>query len=705
MKTPLKSLDNLLEGRLQMSGKGFGFVISADKAVSDIYIPREKMLDAMHGDTVQIRLQERQFSDGRKAEGEIIKILERANTHVVGTFSVNPRGLGLVQPSDGKLTAEIIIPKKSFAAARPGDQVVVELTRWPKQEKKAEGRITQILGKLGEPGVDVLTVMAMHQLPTDFPPAAAQEADKIATTIQSDELSGRRDLRELSVVTIDGEDAKDLDDAVHVEQIGPGLFRLGVHIADVSHYVRENRPLDQEARQRGTSVYLVDRVIPMLPHRLSNGICSLNQGEDRLTLSVEMDIDSSGRVVKYELFPSVIRVRTRLSYTIVRRILADKDAALQEQYAPLVPMLEKMKTLAAALRQKRFRRGAIDFDLPELKIKLDDRGVPIAIEKRTRSVAESIIEEFMLAANETVAEHMDRREIPFVFRVHADPDPEKMAKMADLLRGLGQRIGAWTNVSPMDLQKALKWMEGKPEEKMVSTLMLRSLKQARYEAQNAGHFGLAAQYYTHFTSPIRRYPDLIVHRLLRETFTGPLSPQRKEQLQSLLPQIASDCSDRERAATEAERESVDMKVAEYMQQFIGEEFPAIIAGVTGFGFFVELENGVEGLVHVSSLQDDYYQYLEDQHCLIGERLKKRFRLGDAVTVELIKASPADRNLDFILAGGAPQRRTKPNGANPRNAKAPARKSSAAPSKRKAKHKEVNPLGGKKSKHKDRRRKS
>ena len=421
-------------------------------------------------------------------------------------------------------------------------------------------------------------------------------------------------------------------------------------------------------------------------------------------IAFNVDIDSSGKVIKYELFTSVIRVRSRLSYNIVRRILADKDAALREQYAPLVPMLETMETLAAALRQKRFRRGAIDFDLPELKIKLDEKGVPIAIEKRTRSVAESIIEEFMLAANETVAEHMDRREIPFVFRVHADPDPEKMAKMADLLRGLGQRIGAWTSVSPMDLQKALKWMEGKPEEKMVSTLMLRSLKQARYESENAGHFGLAAKYYTHFTSPIRRYPDLIVHRLLRETFAGPLSPQRKEQLQSLLLQIASDCSDRERAATEAERESVDMKVAEYMQQFIGEEFPAIIAGVTGFGFFVELENGVEGLVHVSSLQDDYYQYLEDQHCLIGERLKKRFRLGDAVTVELIKASPSERNLDFILAGGTSQRRTKPAGTKPRGASPSTRKANAAPSKRKAKQKEVSPLGGKKSKHKDRRRK-
>lgn len=684
-----------IEGRLQVSGRGFGFVIPADPAEPDIYIPRANMNDAMHGDQVIVRLAERAEIYGRKPEGWIIKVLQRANTKIVGTYESN-RGSSFVKPADVKIGIEILVPKKSAGGARSGDQVIVEITRWPKHGSPAEGKITEILGHAGEPGVDVLTVIASHQLPRDFPPNVAHAAERVPATISPEELSGRRDLRDFSVVTIDSEDAKDLDDAVHVEQLDNGLFRLGVHIADVSHYVSENSPLDLEARQRGTSVYLVDRVIPMLPHRLSNGICSLNQGEDRLTLSVSMEIDSSGRIKRYEIYPSVIRVRTRLSYTIVRGILAGKDPALREQYAPLVPMLESMEQLADILRRKRQRRGAIDFDLPEIKVLLDEQGRTIGLEKRLRTVAESIIEEFMLAANETVAEHMDHREIPFVYRVHADPDPEKMIKLAELLRSFGQHLGAWTEVRPMDLQKALAWMEGRPEEKMVSTLMLRSLKQARYEAENAGHFGLAAKYYTHFTSPIRRYPDLIVHRLLHETFRGPLSPERRELLMNLLPKIAADSSDRERVATEAERDSVDMKTAEYMVQYIGEEFPAVIAGVTAFGFFVELENGVEGLVHVTTLEDDYYRYVEEQHCLLGERLKKRYRLGEPVTVRLIRANPADRSLDFTLATAPVTKKAQ---------RKPTRQPDTDESKNRRKKTEVKPSAGKKSKHKDRRRKS
>ena len=690
-----------IEGRLQLSSRGFGFVIPAEPAEPDVFVPRESIQDAMHGDQVVVRLLERGTTSGRKAEGLIIKILRRANTHIVGAFTVKA-GTARVQASDVKISTEILIPKKATNGARAGDQVIVEITQWPQQGGPAEGKITEILGRGGDPGVDVLTVIAAHQLPRDFPAAVIKEAERVPAVILPAELTGRRDLRELATVTIDSEDAKDLDDAVHVERIGEDLFRLGVHIADVSHYVKENSPLDLEARVRGTSVYLVDRVIPMLPHRLSNGICSLNHGEDRLTLSATMDIDSSGRITRYEIFPSVIRVNTRLSYKIVRGILADKDATLREQFASLVPMLETMEKLADALRQKRSRRGAIDFDLPEIKVILDDQGHTIGLEKRMRTVAESIIEEFMLAANETVAEHMDRREIPFVYRVHADPDPEKMAKLADLLRSFGQHIGAWTEVRPMDLQKALAWMEGRPEEKMVSTLMLRSLKQARYEAENAGHFGLAAKYYTHFTSPIRRYPDLIVHRLLHETIKGPLSAERREQLTQLLPKIAADASDRERAATEAERESVDMKTAEYMAQFIGDEFPATIAGVTSFGFFVELENSVEGLVHVSSLDDDYYQYMEDQHCLIGERLKKRYRLGDAVTVRLIRSNPVDRSIDFTLASSPVTRR--PNAPRPGSADRFNRKPGKAKSSSQRKKTEVKTSVGKTQKHKDRRRK-
>lgn len=684
-----------IEGRLQLSGRGFGFVIPADPSEPDIYIPRANMNDAMHGDQVLVRLAERAEIYGRKPEGWIIKVLQRANTQIVGTYESN-RSSSFVKPADVKIGIEILVPKKSAGGARSGDQVIVEITRWPKHGIPAEGKITEILGHAGEPGVDVLTVIAAHQLPRDFPPNVAHAAERVPSTISPAEMSDRRDLRDVSVVTIDSEDAKDLDDAVHVEQLDNGLFRLGVHIADVSHYVSENSPLDLEARQRGTSVYLVDRVIPMLPHRLSNGICSLNQGEDRLTLSVSMDIDHSGRIKRYEIYPSVIRVRTRLSYTIVRGILAGKVPALREQYAPLVPMLESMEQLANILRSKRQRRGAIDFDLPEIKVLLDEQGRTVGLEKRLRTVAESIIEEFMLAANETVAEHMDHREIPFVYRVHADPDPEKMVKLAELLRSFGQHLGAWTEVRPMDLQKALAWMEGRPEEKMVSTLMLRSLKQARYEAENAGHFGLAAKYYTHFTSPIRRYPDLIVHRLLHETFRGPLSPERRELWMNLLPKIAVDSSDRERVATEAERDSVDMKTTEYMVQYIGEEFPAVIAGVTAFGFFVELENGVEGLVHVTALEDDYYRYVEEQHCLLGERLKKRYRLGDAVTVRLIRANPADRSLDFTLA-------TAPVAKN--SQRKPTRKPVSDEPKKRRNKTEVKPSAGKKSKHKDRRRKS
>ena len=681
-----------LEGRLQMSGRSFGFVIPSDPKESDIYISRDALQNAMHGDQVAVRILDGPSSDGRRAEGIITEILHRANTHIAGLYQAK-KGLATVVPTQTKISGEITVSRRAASGARDGDEVIVEITRWPEAGKKAQGKVIEILGRQGAPGVDVLGVMAIHGLRREFPLEVAKAADQTPSAIAEADLKGRRDLRDLPVVTIDSEDAKDLDDAVHVEKAGPGRYRLGVHIADVSHYVRENGPLDQEARQRGTSVYLVDRVIPMLPARLSNGICSLTQGEDRLTLSAVMEFNDQGSVLHYEIFPSVIRARTRLSYTIVRRILAEKDAILRNEYASLVPMLEEMERLAAILRQKRLRRGAIDFDLPELKVKLDETGHTIGIEKRVRTIAESIIEEFMLAANETVAEHMNHLKIPFIYRVHADPDPEKMLKLADLLRGIGQTPGAWTDVKPRDLQQALVRLEGRPEEKMISTVMLRSLKQARYEAENSGHFGLAAEYYTHFTSPIRRYPDLIVHRLIRETLAGSLPPERRDKLAALLPQIAADSSDRERAAAEAERESVDMKTAEYMTQFIGEEFSATISGVTAFGIFVELENGVEGLVHISALDDDYYVYQEDQLCLIGERLKKRYRLGDAVAVRLTGANPVERTIDFVPASSLPKTIRSAGG-----------KKLQPPRPILPKRKEVKPSAGKKDRHKTRRRK-
>ena len=438
-----------------------------------------------------------------------------------------------------------------------------------------------------------------------------------------------------------------MDDAIYIERLANGNFLLGVHIADVSYYVRENTPLDKEARERGTSVYLVDRVLPMLPRRLSNRICSLNAGEDRLAMSIEMEIDYRGKVLKYEIFPSIIKVHTRLTYNIVRQILVDNDEALRQEHAKLMEPLENMERLCHILRNHRMQRGAVDFDFPEIKVKLDDTGKPIELVKRVRSLSESIIEEFMLIANETIAQHMHKIKMPFVFRVHEQPEQGKIDKLNNLLHNFGQNIPKSDEIRPKELQNILKKVAGKPEERIISTVMLRSLKQARYEAENIGHFGLAATYYTHFTSPIRRYPDLIVHRLLRETFrTGDISEKRKQKLTAILPEIALHASQRERAAAEAERETVDLKKVEYMTQFIGQHFMGIINGVTAFGIFVELESGVEGLVRVSSMQNDYYVYVEEQYALIGEHTKKVYQLGQKVKVQIAKVSVDDRRIDM-----------------------------------------------------------
>jgi len=641
---------NLIVGSLTASEKGYGFVISENPEEADVYIPAEAMLNAMHHDRVVARLNQVQSAIGRAREGEIIRIVRRANQRIVGTFE-NSRHFGFVTPDDVRLRQDIFVPKGLSGGAKNGCKVVVEITKWPEKKRSAEGRIVEVLGLKGDPGIEILSIIKKHNLPTVFPPEVEQAAAEARDSISPDELVGRRDLRELPIVTIDSEDAKDLDDAVYVERLKNGRYLLGVHIADVSYYVRENTPLDNEARERGTSVYLVDRVLPMLPHRLSNGICSLNAGEDRLTLSAHMEIDHRGNVFHYEIFPSVIRVRTRLSYNIVRKILTDNDEKLKNEYQPLLERLADMERLCLILRDRRMRRGAIDFDFPELKVKLDDSGKPVEIVKRVRTIAESIVEEFMLVANETVAEHMHRLEMPFVFRVHEEPEAEKMAKLNNLLHNFGQGLVNIADVRPMALQKVLGKIAGRPEERIISMVMLRSLKQARYEAQNLGHFGLAAPYYTHFTSPIRRYPDLIVHRILRETFsTGDVSAKRRQKLAALLPEIALHSSQRERAATEAERDTVDLKKVEYMAQFIGDEFSGSISGVTGFGLFVELENGVEGLVHVSSMDDDYYNYSEERYALTGARTAKVYRLGDEIKVVLAKVNPEERTIDFELTG-------------------------------------------------------
>lgn len=636
---------NLVVGRLTIHSKGFGFLLSENPDEEDVFIAPDDLMNAMHNDRVVARLHNKRSSADRKREGEVIRIVKRANEKVVGVYEAS-RHFGFVIPDDKRIKHDIFIPREEIGQAKSGDRVVAAVTAWPERHKSAEGKIVEVLGKPGDKGIEVLAILKQHNLSTEFPAQVEKEANDTPTAISPDELKGRRDLRHLPIVTIDGEDAKDLDDAVYVERQKNGNYRLGVHIADVSYYVRENMALDLEARSRGTSVYLVDRVLPMLPPRLSNGICSLNAGEDRLALSCEMEIDHQGRVVNYDIYQSVIHVKHRLTYTAVRKILAEQDEALIAQYRDQVSHMQEMERLCLILRNRRMRRGAIDFDFPEVKVKLDETGKPVEIVKRVRTIAESIIEEFMLAANETVAEHMFHLDVPFVYRVHEEPETEKMVKLSNLLNNFGQRLGRLENVQPGVLQKVLSTIAGQPEERIISTVMLRSLKQARYEASNLGHFGLAASFYTHFTSPIRRYPDLIVHRLLREMIEGGISGQRRDRLRESLPEIAFHSSERERAAAEAERESVELKKVEYMEQFIGEEFPGIINGVTAFGIFVELENGVEGLVHVSTMDDDYYTYVEEQYMLLGERTRKIYRLGDPVSIIVTKVSHEDRNIDF-----------------------------------------------------------
>jgi len=641
---------NLIVGKLSTSTKGFGFVIP-DKVKmpdeKDVFIPPDAMMSAMHHDRVVVRVHGL-TGQGKSRDGEIIRIIERANPRIVGTFEAS-RNFGFVTPDDLRLGDDIFIPKDDKNIVKDGSKVVVEITKWPEKKRSAEGKIIEVLGSKGDTGIEILSIIKRHNLPIEFPENVQKAAEKAPDTISEEEIAGRRDLRHLPIVTIDGEDAKDLDDGVYVEKLKNGNYFLGVYIADVSHYIREDSILDQEARSRGTSVYLVDRVLPMLPRRLSNGICSLNAGEDRLAMSAEMEVDAQGQVVKYDIFPSVIRIKKRFTYTVVRNILVDHDEALMADNQEFLGQLDDMKGLCLTLRERRMRRGAIDFDLPELKVKLDDTGKPIDIVKRVRSLAESIVEEFMLLANETVAEHMQKLNVPFIFRVHEEPDEEKMVKLNNLLHNFGQGLTRLDEIEPGALQKVLTRIAGRPEERIISTVMLRSLKQARYESQNIGHFGLAATYYTHFTSPIRRYPDLIVHRIIRDTFaTGTVSAKRKDKLTAILPEIAMHSSERERAAAEAERETVSLKTAEYMAQFVGDTFEGIINGVTAFGIFVELDNGVEGLVRVSSMEDDYYQYVEEQYALIGERTHKTYRLGDAAKVILTRVNAEERNIDFVL---------------------------------------------------------
>ena len=681
---------HLVVGRIAMTAKGFGFIIPDVRETedeTDVFVPAGAIGTAMHGDRVVARVTPAQ-EEGRSREGEIIRILERANEKIVGTFE-RSKTFGFVTPDNTKLTQDIFVAKKFFKGAKTGSKVVVKITKWPNGRRSAEGEVIEVLGKVGDPGVDVLSVMRQYELSETFPEDVQAEADAVEQEPSPAEYQGRADRRDLQIVTVDGEDSKDLDDGVYARKNPDGSYFLGVYIADVSHYVKEHAPLDREAYARGTSVYLVDRVIPMLPKELSNGICSLNAGVDRLSMACEMQISPDGEITSYEILPTVIHVYRRLTYNIVNKVLVDKAEPFLSDNGDILPMLETLAELRGALKAKRHRRGSIDFDLPEVKVKLDENGHPVALIKREGSLAESIIEECMLAANETVAKHMDTKNLPFMYRVHEQPSEEKIERLNNLLAAFGLFVkqDEQGHIKPIDVQQVLEKVEGRPEERIISTVSLRSMQQARYSEQSLGHFGLAARYYTHFTSPIRRYPDLIVHRLLRETFaTGSLPLDRQAKLKIVLPEIADHTSNRERLATEAERETTDMKKIEYMAQFVGEEFTGVISGVTAFGIFVELDNGVEGLVHVSTMTNDYYEYVEEQYAMIGERTRTQYRLGDEVEVILARANVEERNLDFVLKDNGqyvPERPAKPGnnskqGKGDKKAKAPRPKKQVKP---------------------------
>jgi ribonuclease R len=647
---------NLLRGQLQLNPKGFGFLLPDDKEHPDVYIHANDLQGAMNGDTILVRVTSKGVHGGR-LEGEVARVVIRKNTRIVGLFE-SFESYAFVIPDDKRIIKDIFIPREKFHGAVTGQKVVVDIVKYPDSRSAAEGEVVEILGHKDDPGVDILSIIRKHQLPEAFPEEVMKFAESVPDTIREEDLEGRRDLRQERIVTIDGEDAKDLDDAVQVKRLANGNLLLGVHIADVGYYVTEGSELDKEAYNRGCSVYLVDRVIPMLPHRLSNGICSLNPKVDRLAMSCEMEFDADTlKVVRHDIFTSVIKTTERMTYTNVRKILVDEDEELMKRYEHLVEDFRLMKELALRLRQRRMNRGAIDFDFQEAKILVDENGKPTDIVKRDRTIAEQIIEEFMLAANETVAEHFHWLKVPFLYRIHEDPNAEKLLHFVEFAANFGYVVrGRGNTVHPRALQSLLEEIKGTKEETVIATVMLRSMKQAKYDPNSLGHFGLAAEYYSHFTSPIRRYPDLVIHRIIREVVAGggELSDKRHEYLTARMEDIARQSSERERLAVEAERDVEALKKAEFMMDKVGEEFNGIISSVTSFGMFVELENTVEGLIRLSDLTDDYYHHHELQHSLIGERTSKVYRIGDEVKVRVARVSMEEHTIDFEMVDMKPR---------------------------------------------------
>ena len=638
--------NRFIEGIFRRHERGFGFVIVEDQE-DDIYIAKEDSKDAFSGDRVLVKLKKK--SNGARQEGIILKVIEHKKDTLVGTFQKN-KNFGFVIPDDKKLCRDIFISKKNFGKARNNHKVLVQITKYPQKGKKAEGKILEVIGNVNEAGIDMLSLIKDYDLPYRFPKDVVKEAQKFGDKINPNDIAGRVDLRgKYDIFTIDGEDAKDLDDAVCVQKLENENYKLDVHIADVSHYVQENTLLDKEALLRGTSIYMLNRVIPMLPRELSNGICSLNEGQDRYTLSVSMEIDKKGKIISSEVYKGIINVTRRMSYKDVQAILDNSNEEIVTKYKDYIADFKLMEELAKILKEKRITKGYLNLDIPESKIILDQDGYAIDVCKYETTFANEIIEQFMLAANETIAEKFYWLKAPFIYRVHEEPDIEKVNELNKLLFNFGYKIHVKEGkIYPAEFSKILKEVEGKPEEKIVSNMILRTLKVAVYDSENKGHFGIASKYYCHFTSPIRRYPDLFIHRIiskyLKNDYT--MSEKQVEFYNKVAENDAKQSSDREKIATQVERDSIDIKKAEYMSKKIGEQYEGIISGVTQFGVFVELENTVEGLIRFENLGDEYYEYDADHKILIGERTKETFKIGDKINIEVIDANKQEKRISF-----------------------------------------------------------